>query len=73
MLVPPPDADVAQRQLQDARGAHDGVADGVLVWPMHHTMVPGGSRHLRHLGLWPRDAAGLFDLVGRPLGQHLLA
>jgi hypothetical protein len=30
MLVPPPDADVAQRQLQDARGAHDGVADGVL-------------------------------------------
>jgi hypothetical protein len=42
---------------------------------MHQTMVPGRlSQHLGDLEhLLFLDAAGLFHLVGRPLGQHLLA
>ena len=67
-------AHIAQGQLQNARGAHHGVADGVL--GLAHApndgaravfMQPRG--HLGHLfGL---DAAGLFDLVQRPFGHHV--
>jgi hypothetical protein len=69
-------AHVAERKLQDARGAHDRIADGVL--RLAHAphdgaravlVEPGG--HLEHLRLF--HAAGLLDLVGRPLGQDLFA
>ena len=42
------DADVAQRQLQQARGAHDGVADGVL--GLAHAPDDGARAVLRHDG-----------------------
>jgi hypothetical protein len=67
-------ADVAQRQLQDARGPHHGVADAVL--RLAHAPDDGARavfvaivRRLQDLLFL--DAAGLLDLVGRPLGQHV--
>ena len=67
-------AHVAQRELQNARSAHDGVAGGVL-----------GLAHAPYNGRWPvlrhhfgshvhacfRNAACLLNLVRRPFGQHL--
>ncbi len=46
------------------------------VWPMHQTIVLGRfsaiiSATLKHRRLV--DAAGLLDLVGRPLGHHVFA
>ena len=67
-------ADIAKRELQNARGPHHRVADGVLglahapdqrTGPVlaHHR---GHAQHLFFL-----DAAGLLDLVRRPFGEHL--
>ena len=66
-------ADIAKRQLQNARGAHDGVACSVL--GLAHAPDDGRRTVLgHHLGshVDPRfgHAAGLFDLVGRPLGKN---
>ena len=66
-------AHVAQRQLQNARGPHDGIANRVL--GLAHAPHDGrGPVHGHHLGrledLRLGYAAGFFHLVGRPLGQH---
>jgi hypothetical protein len=69
-------ADVAQRQLQDARRTHHRVADGVL--RLTHAPHDGAGAVLGH-GLGDLVAGGLVDagdfqhLVGCPLGQHVLA
>ena len=75
MLVPPPEhADVAERELQDARRADDRVAGRVLRLPH----APDDRRRPvlgHHLGdlvdLRLGHAADFLDLVGRPLGHHV--
>ena len=69
-------AHVAQGQLQDAGGTHHGVADGVL--RLAHAPHDGARAAVgQHLGdlehLFFLDAAGLFHLVGCPLGHDLVA
>jgi hypothetical protein len=55
-------------------GAHHRVADGVLGLPMPHdrarTVLGHGLGHLQTGGFV--DAADLQDLVGCPLGEHVL-
>ena len=68
-------AHIAQSKLQDARGAHHRIADGML--RLAHAPDNGaGAVVVQHLGdlehLVFLDAASLFDLVGGPLGQHFL-
>src|SRR5690606_5543811 len=71
-------ADIAQRQLQAAEGAHHGVANGVL--GLAHAPDDGAGPVLGHglgnlVDLGFGHAAGLFDLLRRPghdLGTHLV-
>ncbi len=77
MFAPPPDlADVAQRQLQQARGAHHRVADRVLGMadaPDQRARAVLGHRLGDLVAGGLVDAGGLEHLVGRPLGQHFVA
>ncbi len=70
------DADVAKGELEDAGGAHEGVADGVLRLP--HAPDDGrglvlghGLGHLEYLGL--RYTADIQHFVRRPFGHDVLA
>ncbi len=69
-------ADIAQRQLHDARRAHDGVADGVLGLA-HAPHQRARAVHRHHLGdlahLRLGHATHFFDLIRRPLGEHFVA
>ena len=65
-------ADVAQSQLQDTRGTHDGVTNRML--GLAHTPDDGAgavfvqpSRYLEQL--LRAYATGFLDFIGRPLGQ----
>jgi hypothetical protein len=66
MLVPPPLLPMlpsASCSMHEARTI--ALPMVCWVWPMHQTMVLGGSRHrLGHLEHLASYAAGLFDLVG---------
>ena len=63
---------VAQSQLQNARGTHDGVTNRVL--GLAHTPDDGARAVLMQPRsdfeqlLWTH-ATGFLDLIGRPLGQ----
>ncbi|MNS87821.1 hypothetical protein D3C72_1217760 [compost metagenome] len=67
-------ADIAKRQLHDARGAHDRIADGVLGLahaPHQRAGAVLGHDLGHHLHLRLGHAADFLDLVGRPLGHDL--
>ncbi len=68
------DADVSERELQDARGAHERVADGVLRLP--HAPHDRRRPVLRHrfgrgIDVGFGNPGHFRDLVGRPFLQHL--
>ncbi len=68
-------ANIAQRQLHDAGGAHDGVADGVLGLahaPHQRAGAVLGHDLGDHVDLGLGHAADFLHLVRRPLGEHLL-